>query len=107
MINLGDRVTDVVTKTSGVVIAKTRWITGCERSTFSIGMDKDKGDEILATVDDCRLKVLQRGVLKVKFDEAKPVIQTNTRPRRAGPMKNPARLKDPLYRNDVLGRRAF
>lgn len=40
-INLGDEVRDTITGFKGVAIARTEWITGCDRYTVSPKVDKD------------------------------------------------------------------
>ena len=41
MINLGDKVKDVVTGFTGIVIARTEWLVGCVRCVVQPPVDKD------------------------------------------------------------------
>lgn len=85
MVNLGDKVKDVVSGASGIATAKSEWLTGCVPIGISVGFDKAKGEEIVFWTDEERCKVLTAGAYRK--------AQQNTAA--AGPQAAPRLNKDP------------
>ena len=90
-IDLGDEVKDQVTGFKGVVVAITRWITGCRRVTVQPQTLKDDGSvPETHTFDETHLTVT--AAAKVPSPNAGP-MQPVSQP--GGPRPSPARRKDP------------
>ena len=69
MINLGDRVQDVISGINGIVVAKTQWLYGCERVTIEPeGNDKGKMFDRI-TVDMPQVKLLKSKILVAKKEQ--------------------------------------
>lgn len=67
--NLGDRVKDKLTGFSGVIVAMTRWINGCERAAIQPEkLTKEGNIALVETIDINQLELVKAGV----FPVAKP-----------------------------------
>lgn len=63
MIDLGDRVRDAITGFSGVVVAKTTWLHGCDRLIVQPeGLDKGKL-HATETFDELQLVLVKKAVV--------------------------------------------
>lgn len=61
-VGLGDKVQDLISKSTGIAIAKTIWLNGCVRWLVQLeGLQEGKTIEF--SVDDIQLKVLKKGVV--------------------------------------------
>jgi hypothetical protein len=86
MIKLGDRVIDVVSGFEGIAVAKTIWLTGCERIGIEGPAQKDKGGECnVFWADTERCKVINKDAYKKAQQDTDP----------AGPMSRPMKSNDP------------
>lgn len=85
MVNLGDKVKDVVSGATGIAVARSIFLTGCVRIGISTGFDKVKGEEGMFWTDEERCKVMQ--------SDAYRKAQQNTAA--AGPQAAPRLNKDP------------
>ena len=87
MINLGDRAKDKVTGFSGIVIAKTTWLHGCERITIQPEkLDKEGKVKETQTFDYNQVEVVKSSVVK-----ATPVVERQKAP--GGPRDDKAALR--------------
>lgn len=67
MVNLGDKVKDQVTGFTGIVIAKTIWLYGCDRvSVQPQDLDKDGKVKESQTFDEKQLILVKAGVVKTE-----------------------------------------
>lgn len=64
MITLGDRAKDKITGLTGIVVAKTTWLHGCERIT--IQPEKLQGGKVpeTATFDEAQIEVVKVAAAK-------------------------------------------
>lgn len=81
LIELGDRVKEVISGATGIVVARTTWLTGCVRLTIEIGLDKVKGEVVRLSEDEERFKIIRKGAYQ-KARESAP----------AGPMPLPRKV---------------
>lgn len=67
MVNLGDKVKDNVTGYTGIAIARTTWLHGCDRITVQPdSLDKDGKVQDGFTFDEKQLTVLESSVVKTE-----------------------------------------
>ena len=79
-INLGDEVQDRVTGFKGIAVARTQWLTGCDRITIQPKLDKEgKASEPMG-FDEGQLKVLKKGAFKIAEVREKPEKRGGPRP---------------------------
>ncbi len=77
-IQLGDRVKDPITGITGIAIARTTWLHGCDRITIQPeGFNKEKKPYENITIDEPQLKIVKPK--KVKRGSSKT----------GGPMSSP------------------
>lgn len=76
---LGDLAKDTITGFCGVVIARTEWLTGCDRLTLQPRELKDGKPIDSVSFDITQLKIVKRGVT--------PYTPKNTGGPRAEPVK--------------------
>ncbi len=85
MIKLGSKVKDKVTGYEGIAVARTTYLTGCDRySVQSEKLDKDKKPNEWQLFDEHQLEVLV--VEKVTFEAPKAAAS------RGGPKPTPGRI---------------
>lgn len=96
VINLGDKVKDKITGLTGIVIAKTEWLYGCERVTVQPQEGKDGKPADAFGLDTAQCEVLEASVVK-GFKVPAAVVAETAQPaaRRAGPTADPQRSADP------------
>lgn len=83
MVNLGDKVRDLVTGFEGVAVAKTTWLSGCERFTIQPGGVTAEGKtHDTETFDVTQLEVVEAGAVQI--------ARTDT----GGPRPEPVRRAD-------------
>jgi len=72
MVNLGDRVEDVVTGVVGIAIGRTKWITGCDQIAVQPGIVDQSTGKLSDSLyfDEKRLKVLKRGAITLPEEDA-------------------------------------
>jgi hypothetical protein len=70
MINLGDKVKDVVTGLTGIAVAKTHYLQGCARFAVQPQDLKDGRPVEVYWVDEPQLEVVEAGVVKPKIAES-------------------------------------
>ena len=79
MVNLGDKVRDVVTDFEGIVIGRVEYLTGCNQCLVTPKIDKDGKRQTGEWFDEQRLQVLEAGAVKLDngktpgFDQAPPL----------------------------------
>lgn len=61
MVELGDKVKESISGATGIVVARTVWLTGCVRISVQIGVNKEKGESIILCEDEERWKVISKG----------------------------------------------
>ncbi len=71
-IELGDIAKDKVTGYTGVVIARTKWLYGCERFTLQTKEMKDGKPIDNCSFDGPQLKLVSRAFLEPKTDTGGP-----------------------------------
>lgn len=60
MVRLGDKVKDTISKFTGIVVARTEWLTGCVRIGIEpLTLDKDGAPKPEYWFDEDRLAVLK------------------------------------------------
>ena len=64
MVKLGDRVKDTVSGFSGIAVAKTTYLQGCDRIAVQAITKKNKEPISWQHFDEPQLKVVKRGVVK-------------------------------------------
>ena len=65
MFNLGDRVKDIISGYSGIVVARTMWLYGCDRYTVHPEkLDQDGKVPDGCSFDEPQLKLVKAGVVK-------------------------------------------
>lgn len=79
-VELGDEAKDKVTGFKGVVVAISKWLTGCDRYGLQPSVDKEGKVPDLYWVDEPMLELIKEG----PFRPAKPVMT-------GGPQRDPAR----------------
>ncbi len=90
-LELGDRVRDTITGFTGVYIAHTRWLTGCDRITIESEKPKAGEDSKLISFDFTRIELVKKSVVKLtKPAPGEPAVRTN-----GGPRPEPLRSRDP------------
>ena len=90
-INLGDKVRDTVTGFTGIAIARTTWLHGCNRVVVQpIGVDKSGKIFENQSFDEPQLEVLKPA--KVKEGNHKT----------GGPRPMPLRKPDPVRNNRLI-----
>jgi hypothetical protein len=68
-IQLGDEVIDTITGFKGIAIAKTRWISGCDRINVQPkGLDKDGHLFDTQSFDEPLLKIVKKKTSKKKVN---------------------------------------
>lgn len=65
-IELGDEVKEKVTGYTGVVIAKTEWLTGCARYAIQPKMNKDGKIPEARDFDGAAISIIKKGKVKIK-----------------------------------------
>ncbi|MEO8082530.1 MAG: hypothetical protein ABI780_01775 [Ardenticatenales bacterium] len=64
MVQLGDKVRDLVTGFEGIAVASTTWLNGCERvSVQPVGKNEKGGTFESETFDVTQLEVVEAGVV--------------------------------------------
>jgi hypothetical protein len=64
-ISLGDRAKDSITGFEGIVVARTEWLSGCDRLTLQPEkLDKEGGVKLTQTFDETQLIVTKAGAVK-------------------------------------------
>jgi hypothetical protein len=71
MINLGDKVKDVVTGLTGIAVAKTHYLQGCTRIGVQPQELKDGKPVEASWFDEPQLEVVEAGVVKPRSEEGK------------------------------------
>ena len=65
-VELGDEVEDRVSGFKGIAVARTRWISGCDRISIQPkGVDKDGKTFESQSFDEPMLKIIKRGKVEV------------------------------------------
>jgi hypothetical protein len=68
-INLGDKVKDTVTGFTGIAIARTTWLHGCDRITVQPPLGKDGKHPDNFTFDEKQLVLVKSGVVKTESNK--------------------------------------
>lgn len=82
-IQLGDKVKDPISGITGIAVARTTWLHGCDRITVQPqGFDKDKKPYESCTVDEPQLKLvkpkkIKRGRKDTGGPRPKPLLKQN------------------------------
>lgn len=79
IIELGDRVRDVVSGFIGIVVGKSQWINGCSTSGVKSEELKDGLPTEIQWFDDPQIKIEEKNVIECGIDPG-------------GPVKNPKQL---------------
>lgn len=85
-IDLGDKVKDTVTGFTGIAIARTTWLHGCDRVTVQPPLGKDGKHPDNVTFDEKQLVLVKAAV--VKTESKKP-----SGARTGGPQNDRAELR--------------
>ena len=64
MVNLGDKVKDVVSGYSGIAVAKVTYLQGCDRIAIQAPVEKNEKPKDWQYFDEPQLKVVKRNVIK-------------------------------------------
>ena len=92
-VTLGDLAKDSITGFEGVVVAKTEWISGCDRLTLQPQrLDKEGGVKLTQTFDVTQLVLVRKAVIVI----AQPETAHVTSGKRGGPRPEPAQHITPL-----------
>lgn len=91
MIELGDKVKDVISGFEGIVIGITNWLHGCKRIGVASQQLKDDKPIDSQWFDEPQVIILQKAVMQNFIEEIKPVHEPG------GPRQTPQRSKDPKY----------
>lgn len=87
---LGDRVKDIVTGFEGILVARTKWLHGCDRLTIEPDKLDDKGmPQEAHNFDEQRIEVLEERNGPPVAEAAKKVTRTG------GPQNDRAALRRP------------
>ena len=86
-IDLGDEARDTITGYRGVVIARTQWLTGCDRLTLQPPVDKEGKVPENASFDEPYLELVKAG----KVPKESALGQAEARRRTGGPRPEPNR----------------
>lgn len=65
-VELGDKVKDIVTGYTGIAIARTQWLQGCDRITIQASAKSDGSVPDSLSVDEPQIAIIKRGVAKPK-----------------------------------------
>lgn len=87
MVELGDRVRDIVTGMQGVAIGITKWITGCDTVTFQPSLKADGSKPDTEFVDINRLVIIEKAA--VSISRHKPERDSGGPQTHGAPSKNP------------------
>lgn len=66
MIELGDKVKDIITGFEGIVVAKTEWLNGCVRCNIQPQKLKDGKMLDTETIDEQQLRIVKKANRKLK-----------------------------------------
>lgn len=89
-IDLGDEVKDKITGFSGIAVARTLWITGCDRITVRPRTLKKEGGVLdVETFDDGQLTIVKKHALVLSD------VQAPKKEKRGGPGSNPTKPSNP------------
>lgn len=91
-INLGDEVIDKVTGFKGIAVARTQWLTGCDRITVQPKLGKDGKPIDPHSFDEGQLEVVKRAAFKPQDVQEKAPERPSPpleQPRRGGPRPEP------------------
>ena len=64
MVNLGDKVRDMVSGFVGIAVAKTEYLQGCNRISVQAAVKKNEKPEEWQAFDEPQVKVIKRKVAK-------------------------------------------
>jgi hypothetical protein len=70
MVNLGDKVKDVVTGLTGIAVAKTHYLQGCARIGVQPQELKDGKPVEASWFDEPQLEVIEVGAINLKTDQS-------------------------------------
>jgi hypothetical protein len=70
MINLGDKVRDVVTGLTGIAVGKTQYLQGCIRIAVQPQELKDGKPVDASWFDEPQLEVIEAGAIKLKSEKS-------------------------------------
>ena len=90
MIKLGDKVKDKITGFTGIVVAVTKWLNGCNTIGVQIIKLKDGLPQEKQFIDENQLEVIRP---KVKI--IKPIINEDDEEKTGGPHEIPQRTLSP------------
>lgn len=89
-IELGDEVKDKITGFSGIAVARTQWITGCDRITIRPRtLKKEGGIHDIETFDEQQLTIVKKRALILSD------VETPKKEKRGGPGPNPTKPSNP------------
>lgn len=90
-VNLGDKVKDSISGFAGIAVARTQWLTGCDRITVQPDkLDKDGKTYDAQTFDEPQLIVVTKAKIKVDVEKRTPKERGGPRPnimQKASPVK--------------------
>lgn len=93
MVNLGDKVTDVITGFVGIAVAKAMWLNGCARIGVQGVMTKDGKVPETEWFDEQQVRVTEEGAFSVDLalTETANAGGPQSDP---GPASNPSKIRD-------------
>ena len=77
-VELGDQVIDAVTGFSGIALARTTWLHGCDRITIQPRVDRKGEVPGMEVFDEPQIKVTKRAVVKSQGIDTGGPIPTPT-----------------------------
>lgn len=96
-IELGDKVRDKITGFTGIAVATSIWLYGCNRIVVQpTELDKDGGKKCTDTFDEFQLEILEKSVVKGANTPAPAEPEKAPRAKTGGPQDDKAAFK----RND-------
>jgi hypothetical protein len=86
-IELGDKVKDTVTGYTGIAVARTRWLHGCDRIAVQPQeLDKDNKVQEPQTFDEKQLDLVKPGVVRTE-------TEASLKKKNGGPQNDKAALR--------------
>ena len=71
IIELGDKVKDKVSGFSGIVVAITQYLTGCDRALVDAGCDKDGKMREAENIDVLTLRIVKKQAVVIEIEKQK------------------------------------
>lgn len=99
-VELGDLAKDIITDFKGIVVAKTEWLSGCDRICLQPRELKDGKRIDNATFDITEIEVIKKGVVKPLLEEpeeTKSILErVKAKVGTGGPRPDAVRHEDPV-----------